>query len=198
MKNLKVIYFILFMIGVGIVCGGIKNVNASYSPLTSLTSQEISLYTAHPIKAVKAKNCATIAENKTNEWYKNYTTWQGNGDAFRHAYWSALMTKKIDRDFAYEAGLAHEGLSKGYSFSEQVDDTKMDISNNYSGRILGDDNSSESDGDLAKIIKKACSKGKLKRVRTYTSKTGDNTGYIDNVLTKYVGYYVATTDGGLK
>ena len=48
------------------------------------------------------------------------------------------MSKEIDNDFSYRAGLAHEGLKKGYNIDKQDDDTKMDIYNNYAGRNVGD------------------------------------------------------------
>ncbi len=161
------------------------------------TPEEIWLFTTHPIKSAEAKSLAETASAKTQELYKAYTRWQGNGDAFRHAYWSALMTKHIDRDYAYDAGLAHEGLERGYSFSAQSDDVKMDISNNYAGRILGDDNSSLSDTKLANLIRDEVSAGNLERIRTYTSNSSLMDCKLNGVMTKYVGYYVPTSDGGL-
>lgn len=166
--------------------------------LNRLTSEEIKLYSSHPIKAAKAKSCADQAESSASNKYKAYTLWQGNGDAYRHAYWSALMTKKIDRNFAYDVGLAHEGLKSGYNFDKQNADTKMDISNNYSGRKIGTSNSSKSDSTISSVVKSNCSNGKLKRIRTYTSSVAKNDKIINGVMTNYVGYYVATTSGGLK
>lgn len=162
------------------------------------TGEEIWLCANHPFKCNTANKLATQASEKTKSIYDQYVLWQGNGDAFRHAYWSALMTKHIDRDFAYDAGLAHEGLKRGYDFDSQGADNKMDISNNYSGRILGDDNKSKSDDQIANIIKNGVIKGNLKRIRTYTSVPSYVDCYIAGVPTKYVGYYEPTSDGGLK
>lgn len=170
----------------------------TYLYFGEFTSEEILLFSTHPIKSAEAALLSQDASEKTNSLYSEYTLWQGNGDAFRHAYWSALMTKNIDRDYAYDAGLAHEGLQRGYSFDSQPDDTKMDISNNYSGRILGDENSSLSDNQLATLIKNQVSAGNLKRIRTYTSNTALMDCQLYGVMTRYVGYYVATSDGGLK
>ena len=76
---------------------------------------------------------------------------------------------------------------------------KMDVSNNYSGRIIGSDNSSKSDSSLATVVKNSVSNGNLKRIRTYTSKTsGKNVRKLYGVYTEYVGYFVKTTSGGLK
>lgn len=175
------------------------SVYAAYN-VNGLTSAEMDLYSSHPIKAAKAKKAADAATKKTNTLYKPYCTYQGNGDAFRHAYWSALMTKKIDRAFAYDAGLAHEGLTEDYDFDKQSEDHKMDISNNYSGRKLGTKYSDLSDAKLADKVKDYCSNGNLKRIRTYTSqspKKNKKVEVFDGINTLYVGYYVETTDGGL-
>ena len=83
----------LFMTIAGSCIWGEMNVYA-YSG-TSLTSQEISLYSAHPKYAVKVKSCADTATRASQNLYKEYTLWQGNGDAHRHAYWSALMLSLI-------------------------------------------------------------------------------------------------------
>jgi hypothetical protein len=174
------------------------NVDVYAYSTSTLTSQEISLYSAHPIYASSAKKCAEKATESSQNLYKAYTLWQGNGDAYRHAYWSALMTKETTENFAWKAGLAHEGLEPGYNFDKQNDDTKMDIKNNYSGRMLAQNNLSKSDSDMSTLVKNLCSSGELKRIRKYTSKKGKNDQTIAGTMTNYVGYYVKTTSGGLK
>ncbi len=140
-----------------------------YDELRTLTQQEVSLYASHPAEALKVQAAASEAETSTARYWAAYTRWQGNGDAYRHAYWSALMTRRINRDFAYDAGLAHEGLSRNYNFSAQNADTKMDIQNNYFGRIIGTDMSSHSDYNIQCAINDNVRGGNLKRIRTYTS-----------------------------
>lgn len=162
------------------------------------TGEEILLCANHPFKCTTANSLGKQASEKTQSLYNNYVLWQGNGDAFRHAYWSALMAMHIDRDFAYDAGLAHEGLKRDYNFELQGDDTKMDISNNFSGRVLGDNNKSKSDDQIANMIKNEVTNGNLKRIRSYTSIPSYVDCYIDGVPTKYEGYYVPTSGGGLK
>ncbi|MEK5521243.1 DUF6973 domain-containing protein [Heyndrickxia sp. FSL W8-0423] len=155
---------------------------------------EIALFAKHPIKASKAKKLAEQALDSAKYRYKDYTLWQGNGDAYRHAFWSALMTVHIDRDFAYEAGYAHEGYKPGASIKSL--DVKMDILNNYSGRKDGTygEGKKYSDKQLAEYILDTVSAGKKVRIRTYTSGKADD--YLDGVPTKYTGKYVPTTDGG--
>jgi|HigsolmetaAR206D_1030411.scaffolds.fasta_scaffold00160_21 hypothetical protein len=155
---------------------------------------EIVLFAKNPIDASRAKSLAEDALKEAQDRYKDYTLWQGNGDAFRHAYWSALMTKHINRDFAYEAGYAHEGYKTGSYDDIKSLDVKMDIKNNYSGRILGTKYKSKSDNYIAEKVADEVSKGNMVRIRTYTS--GKPTDYIDGVPTKYMGKFVPTSDGG--
>lgn len=196
-KFVKVSFTIIFILSFFV---SYKGINAKgYTDTSSLTTQEIKLYSAHPKKALTAKECAETANDAAQDLYKDYTLWQGNGDAFRHAYWSALMTKKISKDFAWKAGLAHEGLDTDYEWSDLDDDAKMDVNNNYRGRQIGENNSSKKDSELKKMMITQCSNGGLKRIRTYTKeKSGKNVAKICGKYTKYVGYYVKTTDGGLK
>lgn len=108
------------------------------------------------------------------------------------------MTKNISRTFSYKAGLAHEGLDTDYNWDKQNDDTKMDISNNYAGRDIGDCYSDYADKEILKEVKKQTENGNLKRIRMYTSSSKKNDDIIDGVMTNYVGYYVPTSSGGLK
>lgn len=167
-----------------------------YDELRSLTQQELSLYASHPAEAIKVQAAANEAEQSTAKCWSAYTRWQGNGDAYRHAYWSALMTRRISRDFAYDAGLAHEGLARGYNFSSLSADTKMDVQNNYFGRIIGTDLSGQSDFNVQCAINDNVRGGNLKRIRTYTSSSSKCDKVIAGVKTKYVGYYVVTNSGG--
>ncbi len=171
-------------------------ISASTYDLSTITSEELALYSKYPTKAAAAKICANKATTLANDRYKKYTHREGNGDACRHAYWSALMTRDIDKSFAYDAGLAHEGLTRDYSFSSQNADVKMDISNNYSGRTLGTQMSTSTDSQLAYAVTENVNGGNLKRIRVYTSNASENDETINGVMTKYVGYYVATSSGG--
>lgn len=64
----------------------------------SLTTEEIKLYASHPAKALKAKECANDATEATEKNYKECVRWQGNGDAYRYAYWSAIMFLRVMED----------------------------------------------------------------------------------------------------
>lgn len=159
---------------------------------------EVALVVKHPIKGNKAKSLADKASLQSEKYYKRYALSQDNGDAFRHAYWSALMTKHIDRDFAYEMGYAHEGYKPGDKISDL--DTNMDISNNYAGRKDGTKKKKSSDKNIAKYIKKSVSEGKKKRIRVKTSgKNYDKNFYsLTGVKTILKKSLVKTNKVGLK
>lgn len=160
------------------------------------TTTEISLCTFNANKCTKAYKLSKQAAEHAQSRYSDYTLWQGNGDAFRHAYWSALMTKYIDRDFAYEMGLAHEGLKKGYDWDSLNSDTKMDVSNNYYGRKRATALDGYTDTKIANNIAYHVTEGDLKRIRLYTSQQKYCDSVYQGVCTNYVGYYKPTSDGG--
>lgn len=56
----------------------------------------------------------------------------GNGDAFRHALWNALMVKLTDSSWANKWATAHEYGAKNQPSIEK----SMDLSNNAYGRSL--------------------------------------------------------------
>ena len=57
----------------------------------------------------------------------------GVGDAFRHCYWSAIMTLKIGAEKAYKIGELHELVAS----NEGALDFKMDLKNNEFGVLVG-------------------------------------------------------------
>lgn len=164
----------------------------SINSIRDCSPEEIRLYASHPMEAIKARDAAHIAEEYAESCYAKYTLSEGNGDACRHALWSALMTKRISRDFAYDAGLAHEGLTREYIFNFQDDSRKMDISNNYSGRILGTTYAYYSEDFIKRQVVLEVNRGNMKRIRVYSSGSGEH------IRTRSVGYYVETSNGGCR
>ncbi|MGV3272932.1 hypothetical protein CHH79_13220 [Bacillus siamensis] len=159
-----------------------------------VNSKEINLFSKHPHNAAKTKNIADVASREAEKRYSKYTLWQGNGDAYRHALWNALMTKNIGRDWAYQVGYAHENLKPGAKAPDL--DTEMDITNNYRGRLDGTTYKKYNDVQLTQIVANTVSDGKKVRIRTYTSGKADR--ILAGVKTKYVGKLVKTTSGGRK
>src|SRR5699024_3119528 len=113
------------------------------------------------------------------------------GDAFRHAYWSALMTTK---DFAHKAGYAHEGDKTGtYSKISNLDD-KMDIRNNHLGGNYGATNKKKSDSSISNGLVKKVNAGDFVRIRTHI--TGLKFELVEGVKTKPTGKFIKPSSGG--
>lgn len=159
-----------------------------------IKATEIALVAQYPKNGLKAKNLATQASKEAEKRYKKYTLWQGNGDAFRHAYWSALMTKHISKDFAYKARYAHEGYKVGTYDDIKDLDAKMDIRNNHLGRNYGSSNKSKSDTSISNGLVKKVTAGDFVRIRSHT--TSKNHEIVDGVKTSYKGKFIKTTSGG--
>lgn len=160
----------------------IQNSDSLYA---HLTAKEIQICSVNYSKCQKVKKLKEHTEYYTAKYYKQYSRKDGNGDAFRHAYWSGLMAKNLGKGFAYDIGLAHENLSRGYDINSLDDDVRMDVSNNGFGRLRGDDLKNKPDSVLRNNIVNHVSKGNLKRVRVGTNG-------------RWVGYYAKTSSGGRK
>ncbi len=70
------------------------------------------------------------ALNKAAELFPGITLWNDRGDAFRHAYWNALMTKDFGGDFAIAFSTAHETQ---FSLQPNLGEAFMDLHNNSIG-----------------------------------------------------------------
>lgn len=171
----------------------------SYNPyygfeVFGIKATEITLFARYPLYSNKARSLADKALKSAANRYQQYSLLQGNGDAYRHAYWSALMTKHISKKFAQQAGYAHEGYAVGSYNSIKNLDVKMDISNNTKGRNDASNNKSLSDSQLANYIEKSVDNGKKVRIRTYT--TSSKGEKIAGVRTKLLDHFVPTSNGG--
>ncbi len=97
----------------------------------NLNAAEIALTVLFPIAAIQVYFDAQTATEEAENRYQYNTLYQGNGDAFRHAYWNALMIYHIGAFKAELFANAHE--------SEAPDgiDKTMDLFNNSYGRYIG-------------------------------------------------------------
>jgi len=85
-----------------------------------------------------------------------YTQNDNHNDAFRHAYWNALMTSHIGEEFAAKYGTAHEGLPDNQAVREA-----MDLFNNGVGRRIAAENPHASDEELADLVQQAVNDGDM-------------------------------------
>lgn len=103
---------------------------------------------AHPCIAKKAFHCTERARFACDSLQKNNILKDGNGgqlDAFRHAYWMALLAQKISASKAEKLGKAHEkgnylewekGMKEDSSRADSMM-CEMDLKNNLSGIEIG-------------------------------------------------------------
>ena len=118
----------------------------------------------HPFAACKAASISKEALEMT-KWIKNDQRLDGfdNGgqvDAFRHAYWMALLSQSFNCRKAFRLGLAHEkgnirGFKKGRLEEGEPPDSvsvAMDHYNNCVGVNIGFDYPNLSRQELAEII----------------------------------------------
>lgn len=93
-----------------------------------------------------------IPTDRQGEWIGN----DGHRDAFRHAYWNALLAKKFGGQWAEQFTTAHEALPGNPGTREA-----MDLYNNKIGREVYANNPGASDEELANLIQEAVNDGKL-------------------------------------
>lgn len=133
-----------------------------------LTGEELSLVSLYPSIATIVYDDAKFASGQANYLYQPSTLWKGNGDAFRHAYWNALLHHDIGDQLATAFTTAHEANSSGV-------DKEMDLNNNAIGRLLG---SYYSRSDVFRQVILATQNGNLWRIvndqLVHTDDTGRN------------------------
>ncbi|WP_405180612.1 hypothetical protein OG225_05060 [Nocardia sp. NBC_01377] len=84
------------------------------------------------------------------------STADGQGDAFRHAYWNALMTQRFGEEWTTEFATAHEKSGGNVPQREA-----MDLYNNERGRQIALANPGASPAELQQIIKTEIENGTL-------------------------------------
>jgi hypothetical protein len=105
------------------------------------------VFSVGPFDCLKARSAATQASNRAIA-YANARAWtanslhNGRGDAFRHCFWNALMTRRIGRSQASKVATGHENANKG-----PAAERSMDLYNNLKGREIGQASSSDSNAD---------------------------------------------------
>ncbi|MFF5262977.1 DUF6973 domain-containing protein [Actinomadura viridis] len=84
--------------------------------------------------------------------------WQdGHGDAWRHAYWNALMTRDFGAEWTEKFTIAHERIADGNPGSREA----MDLYNNEVGRRIALQHPDATNEELAKYIRQAVDGGQM-------------------------------------
>ena len=100
--------------------------------IPKLPSQEVTLREAELINSrsyPQQKHLLEIQKDALSvagEMFPQSSLHNGNGDAFRHAYWNAIMTREFGVDFTRELTNAHEAVPGGGPRNEVF----MDLHNN--------------------------------------------------------------------
>lgn len=146
-----------------------KKPRAKYLPASynSLNSKEKSLAKKHPAQAAIVYAASDLATKRANALYKNGLH-NGNGDAFRHAYWNAEMATMLagmpnfrasnGRKAAKIWADAHENGASNQPKLEK----EMDFHNNDVGRNIVTKKMSSK--DLEKEILKKVNNGTCRRI----------------------------------
>jgi len=95
---------------------------------------------------------AGIPAAREGEWQGN----DGHRDAFRHAYWNALMTQQYGEKWTRAFATAHEGIPGNTANREA-----MDLYNNEVGRSIGAANRNATPEQLANLVEQSLTQGKL-------------------------------------
>ena len=104
------------------------------------------------------QSCKSKAWDETRKRYPSWSFEDGPGDAFRHAYWSALMTRELGLATAKYVGDQHENLAGGNDPKKEA----MDLHNNHLGRQIALKHPKGSGGVLAAACARAVKQGGAK------------------------------------
>ena len=119
-------------------------------PYKNLTQKEKDFIKKHPFAACSFKRAADKARKEAEKRYSGPGLHNGKGDAFRHAYWNALMVKAYGEVLAKEFADAHEKNPK-----QPAKEKTMDLHNNSVGRSIGMRHRRSSDAVIANEVDRA-------------------------------------------
>ena len=155
-----------------------EDVQPFYSPnlplANRLNKKEIALAALNPYEATHVYFCTDIAETAAIDIFLAGNADDTNANAFKHAYWNALMSRNIGVNAAEKWATAHE-----YDNPNALS-TEMDLINNIHGRtayeVLAKNNSWPSDYTTEVYILFRLDSGYLIRIVNGKLAVTDNTG----------------------
>jgi RHS repeat-associated protein len=98
---------------------------------------EADLAVKHPFQAIAANKCREKAYKYAKQFYGE--EWNADGtmaNAFKHAFWNALMADEMGEEMAKEFADAHEAVNSKSNDPNIIDHTNMDYANNELGRSI--------------------------------------------------------------
>ncbi len=112
-----------------------------------------------PVGLAEHYRLTELAKNTAAQQFPG-STHDGHGDAFRHAYWNALMTQKFGEQWTREFATGHE---KGGGTNPHRE--AMDLYNNELGRKVALANPNASPKELEDLVKKEIAEGRAVVIR---------------------------------
>ncbi|MFE0752230.1 DUF6973 domain-containing protein [Gordonia sp. NPDC058843] len=104
---------------------------------------------------IRSKADAVATARHPNREGEESSLADGHGDAFRHAYWNALMTERFGSDWTEKFSTAHEGLGGNPAHRES-----MDLYNNELGRQIATEHENATPEELAVLVDRAVTDGR--------------------------------------
>lgn len=102
------------------------------------------------------KDLGDSAYDTADERFPDQGVEDGHNDAFRHAYWNALMVSQYGEDWARRYANAHEGLA-----GNPADREAMDLYNNEVGRRIAVEHPDAGPEELADLVEQAVRDGEM-------------------------------------
>ena len=172
LNSKKIIISILFFM---LLCN--YDLYADSTPVSNkkklkISSREIIWAITHPFIANKVLKITKKALKITDS-LENYNILfdrsGGNLDAFKHAYWMALLSQNISRNKARKIGVIHEKINyREYKRGISAQDSAaslMDLKNNEIGISIIENNKFLSHQELINTIIEAINNGELYRIK---------------------------------
>lgn len=123
---------------------------------TNLTPAEKLFLITHPTLVMTIHDLAEQALAEARRRFPGPGLYNGRGDAFRHCFWSALMTREIGADDTRAYTTAHEDYS-----DNPPGERAMDLHNNGVGIAIGQSFGSATDTGLSNQCAAALTNGRL-------------------------------------
>jgi hypothetical protein len=128
-----------------------------YDQYNNLTLEEKKYIRLHPHHALAIKESKEEAFSQTKKKF-GFNGRNDESDAFRHCYWSAILSRELGYYNARTFTSAHESSPQNI-YHEKM----MDLSNNYVGLIIG--RSGGSNNILSQRCTMALKKNRLKTIK---------------------------------
>ena len=114
----------------------------------------------HPRETPSYTYCSNMANSEAKSRYTNNSLWyNGNGDAFRHVFWSSALVKRFHDVLNYDLSESQDASERWTDVHEPPNDrgslaSRMDVQNNTLGRESLAPSTYKKDG-YAEMVKQA-------------------------------------------